>query len=135
MTGLPFLIHPEACDSPYTAGTLIEYADRVRVVRVATESAGSRSAAPTTLYGGDDGAPADVYDRPKSLMESPAGDEGRAGNALVYLPGGVGALAEDPDGARLEWVTDAHGHAVGRVGTVVGIRPDDALVVHFREGR
>ena len=132
MSGLPSLLASSCTDSPFGASSLLDYADLVRVVRVPTESAGHPDAALVALYGGDAGAAADVYDRPKSLMESAAGDEGEAANALVYLPGGIAQLGEDPKGALLIWVRDGHGHALDRSGTIIGVRSDDALLVHVR---
>lgn len=133
MSGLPSLLGPPSCtDSPFGASTLLDYPDVVRVVRVATEDAGSRGVTPATLYGGDDGAAADVYPNPKTLTESGAGDEGQSANALVYLPT---PLAADPTGAILHWISrpgpDASPIEMSWAGTVLGVRPDGALLVAF----
>ncbi|MEO0557382.1 MAG: hypothetical protein AAF170_04275 [Bacteroidota bacterium] len=135
MSGLPSLLAPGACsDTPFGASPLLDYADVVRVVRVPTEAASHRDAALETLYGGDSGAAADVYPNPKTLTESPAGDEGRSANALVYLPT---PLVVDATGAILNWISrpgpDASPIAMSWSGTVIGVRPDGVLLVHFED--
>lgn len=126
MTALPPLLPgtgPPTC-SGRALGTLIRYDDEVRVAVLPTESAPRRGQPSGAVYEGA----ADVYLNPQSLTESPAGDAGDRANALVYLPGAPAV----PDGAVLTWVSDHRGRAVGRAGTVVGTRPDGALLTHFR---
>lgn len=135
MSGLPSLLGPPGCaDSPFAASPLLDYPDAVRVVRVPTDSASHRDATLVTLYGGEDGAAADVYPNPKSLAESGAGDAGQSANALVYLPS---PLAVDPTGALLLWASrpgpDLDPIAMSWSGTVTGVRPDGALLVHFED--
>lgn len=104
---------------------LLGHPDTVRVTNLATESGRTSSAATGLVYEGA----AEVHDRPKSLRATELGDASRDANALVYLED---PAVVAPDGALVEWLSDARGRQPRVAGVVLGVRrADGAHLVRF----